>query len=174
MYAFTPSVSSNSTPSSNQWPYHQRLLFNLKFMDRKSFYLANDIDFALDSFRTYISFVEKSWKVTNIPGRPTVVFLITNEIYEAHVALNSALISILKKLYSGYINGARVELGNLETFLTTSCITNLTFLETRINPNGRLSVFKRVSVFQFEILAYEQDSTSKSKNSHRLVSELSA
>ncbi len=35
---------------------------------RKSFYLANDIDFALHSFRTYISFVEKSWQVTNIPG----------------------------------------------------------------------------------------------------------
>jgi hypothetical protein len=42
---------------------------------------------------------------------------------------NSALISTIKKLYSGYINEARVQLGKFEDFITTSCITSLTFLE---------------------------------------------
>ena len=48
-------------------------------MDHKSFYLASDIDYSLDLFRTYLAFIEKNWN--NIPGRPTVVFLITKEIY---------------------------------------------------------------------------------------------
>lgn len=34
----------------------------------------------------------------------------------------------MKKLKSGYINGTRVTLGNLNDFLSTSCITNLSFL----------------------------------------------
>lgn len=34
----------------------------------------------------------------------------------------------MKKLKSGYINGTRVTLGNLGDFLSTSCITNLSFL----------------------------------------------
>lgn len=38
-------------------------------MDFKNFYLATDIDYSLDLFRTYISFIEKNW--LNITGRPT-------------------------------------------------------------------------------------------------------
>lgn len=38
------------------------------------------------------------------------------------------MITTLKKLKSGYINGTRVSLGNLNDFLSTSCITNLSFL----------------------------------------------
>lgn len=39
-----------------------------------------------------------------------------------------AMITTMKKLKSGYINGTRVTLGNLGDFLSTSCITNLSFL----------------------------------------------
>lgn len=39
-----------------------------------------------------------------------------------------AMITTMKKLKSGYINGTRVSLGNLNDFLSTSCITNLSFL----------------------------------------------
>ncbi len=48
-------------------------------MDIKSFYLASDIEYSLDLFRTYVAFIEKNWN--NLPGRPTVVFLITQSIY---------------------------------------------------------------------------------------------
>ncbi len=48
-------------------------------MDHKSFYLASDLDYSLDLFRTYIEFIDKNW--SNIPGRPLIVFLITNEMY---------------------------------------------------------------------------------------------
>lgn len=38
-------------------------------MDFKNFYLATDIEYALDLFRTYVAFIEKNWN--NITGRPT-------------------------------------------------------------------------------------------------------
>ena len=50
-----------------------------KFMDKKSSYMATDLDYSLDLFRTYLSFIEKNWN--NLPGRPTVVFVITKDIY---------------------------------------------------------------------------------------------
>ena len=39
-----------------------------------------------------------------------------------------AMITTMKKLKSGYINGTRVSLGHMNDFLSTSCITNLSFL----------------------------------------------
>lgn len=41
------------------------------------------------------------------------------------------MVTTIKKLKSGYINGTRVTFGNLSDFLTTSNITNLSFLERR-------------------------------------------
>lgn len=38
------------------------------------------------------------------------------------------MVTTIKKLKSGYINGTRVAFGNLSEFLTTSNITNLSFL----------------------------------------------
>lgn len=38
------------------------------------------------------------------------------------------MLTTMKKLKSGYINGTRVTLGNLQEFLSTSCVTNLSFL----------------------------------------------
>lgn len=54
------------------------------------------------------------------------------------------MITTMKKLKSGYINGTRVTLGNLNDFLSTSCITNLSFLGSaedgrpdKLNPQVR-------------------------------------
>ncbi|CAF0780748.1 unnamed protein product [Brachionus calyciflorus] len=132
----------------------QLFAFTASFMDHKSFYMASDIDFTLDSFRTYVSFIERNWN--NIPGRPTVVFVITKEIYEAHENLNSQLISTIKKLYSGYINGARVQLGRLEDFIKTACLTSLTFIGT-----GEEGVENEKQVFKY----LEEQNTSFSKTS---------
>lgn len=38
------------------------------------------------------------------------------------------MITTMKKLKNGYINGTRVMLGNLGDFLSTSAITDLSFL----------------------------------------------
>lgn len=56
-----------------------------------------------------------------------------------------SIISTLKKIKSGYLHGTRVVLGNLEDFLSTSCVSNLTFLANiedgepeNLNPSVRL------------------------------------
>lgn len=56
-----------------------------------------------------------------------------------------SIISTLKKIKSGYLHGTRVVFGNLEDFLSTSCISNLTFLANiedgdneNLNPAVRL------------------------------------
>ncbi|VDI01110.1 phosphorylase kinase alpha/beta subunit, partial [Mytilus galloprovincialis] len=42
--------------------------------------------------------------------------------------LPTALVATIKKLQSGYIAGTRVHMGKLRDFLTTSCVTKLSFL----------------------------------------------
>lgn len=60
-------------------------------------------------------------------GRPTITLVAThNHLDQGKIPL--AMITTMKKLKSGYINGTRVSLGNLNDFLSTSCITNLSFL----------------------------------------------
>lgn len=58
------------------------------------------------------------------------------------------MITTMKKLKSGYINGTRVSLGNLNDFLSTSCITNLSFLGSsedgrpdKLNPQVNTILF---------------------------------
>lgn len=64
------------------------------------------------------------------------------------------MITTMKKLKSGYINGTRVTLGNLNEFLSTSCITNLSFLGSsedgrpdKLNPQ----VYRIQMVYPFKI-----------------------
>jgi phosphorylase kinase alpha/beta subunit len=152
----------------------QLLAFTPSFMDHKSFYLATDLDFSLDLFRTYVSFIERNWN--NIPGRPTVVFLITKEIYEAHETLNSALISTIKKLHSGYINGARVQLGRLEDFIKTACLTSLTFLGSDENTQqeNERKIFEYINSLNAsmskssDLIEYKASLMSESSNANLL------
>lgn len=74
-----------------------------------------------------------------------------------------AMITTMKKLKSGYINGTRVSLGNLNEFLSTSCITNLSFLGSaedgrpdRLNPEVifELNFFILILFFNFNIFVF--------------------
>uniref|UniRef100_T1JA87 Phosphorylase b kinase regulatory subunit n=1 Tax=Strigamia maritima TaxID=126957 RepID=T1JA87_STRMM len=80
--------------------------FTPQFADLHRFYIASDIELLLDIFKNEIGFLKND-------GR-----------------LSSSLISTLKKLKSGYINGTRVTLGTLEEFISTSCVTSLNFLNS--------------------------------------------
>lgn len=99
-------------------------VFTPQFVDRRRFYIASDIDVVIDMFKTEISFLKSSWQML---GRPCVVIPITHAFLEES-KLVPAMISTMKKLKSGYINGTRVNLGKLEDFLSTSCISDLSFL----------------------------------------------
>ncbi|XP_074109095.1 putative phosphorylase b kinase regulatory subunit alpha isoform X2 [Cotesia typhae] len=99
--------------------------FTPQLTDMTRFYIASDYELMIDIFKGEINFLKSSWQ--NMLGRPLVVMPLKN-IHLDHGKIPLAMITTMKKLKSGYINGTRVSLGNLNDFLTTSCITNLSFL----------------------------------------------
>ncbi|GFV69154.1 probable phosphorylase b kinase regulatory subunit alpha [Trichonephila clavipes] len=101
--------------------------FTPQFVDQQQFYLASDTDLLIDTFKTEIAFLKTSWHML---GRPTVVLNLQKSIIEQD-KVPLAMISTIKKLKSGYINGTRVALGTLEDFQSTSCITSLSFLHNQ-------------------------------------------
>lgn len=94
-------------------------------MDQQSFYLASDIDYIIDRLRTYISFLNKNWN--NITGRPVVVVILRSDIVETD-PMPKNVVQTLKKIKAGYTNGVRVQMGKLEDFINTSCVTSLDFV----------------------------------------------
>ncbi|CAH2979538.1 unnamed protein product [Chilo suppressalis] len=99
--------------------------FTPQFSDRKRFYIASDYELMVDTLKAEINFLKSSWQ--NLLGRPLIV-LTLNQTYIDQGKIPMAMITTMKKLKSGYINGTRVTLGNLGDFLSTSAITNLSFL----------------------------------------------
>ncbi|CAH2063468.1 unnamed protein product, partial [Iphiclides podalirius] len=99
--------------------------FTPQFSDMKRFYIASDYELMVDTLKAEINFLKSSWQ--NLLGRPLVV-LTLNQMHLDQGRIPMAMITTMKKLKSGYINGTRVTLGNLGDFLSTSAITNLSFL----------------------------------------------
>ncbi|XP_066948048.1 probable phosphorylase b kinase regulatory subunit alpha isoform X12 [Macrobrachium rosenbergii] len=99
--------------------------FTPQFVDRQRFFIASDLDLLLDIFKTELNFLQSTWR--NMLGRP-IVTLELNQSFLEDGKIPTAMISTLKKLKSGYINGTRVSLGKMQEFLNTSCITSLNFL----------------------------------------------
>ncbi|XP_046394617.1 probable phosphorylase b kinase regulatory subunit alpha isoform X3 [Ischnura elegans] len=99
--------------------------FTPQLTDLQRFYIASDYELMIDIFKSEINFLKSSWQ--NMLGRPLVVMAVKS-IHLDQGNIPAAMITTMKKLKSGYINGTRVTLGNLGDFLNTSCITNLSFL----------------------------------------------
>ncbi|XP_019697325.1 probable phosphorylase b kinase regulatory subunit alpha isoform X3 [Harpegnathos saltator] len=99
--------------------------FTPQLTDMTRFYIASDYELMIDIFKGEINFLKSSWQ--NMLGRPLVVMPLKS-IHLDQGKIPLAMITTMKKLKSGYINGTRVSLGNLNDFLSTSCITNLSFL----------------------------------------------
>ncbi|GFQ89681.1 probable phosphorylase b kinase regulatory subunit alpha [Trichonephila clavata] len=101
--------------------------FTPQNLDREDFYLVNDIELLASTMRSDIAFLRTNWSML---GRPTMC-LKFHRYYLEHDKVPLAMISTIKKLKSGYINGTRVALGTLEDFQSTSCITSLSFLHNQ-------------------------------------------
>ncbi|XP_067663658.1 probable phosphorylase b kinase regulatory subunit alpha isoform X3 [Haliotis asinina] len=110
----------------------QILAFIPQFMDEQRFYVAQDTSFMLDFLRTEIAYLKSSW---NSLGRPTITITISHTLLDTFNAPTSALTATIKKLQTGYIHGTRVHLGKLSDFLTTSCVTKLSFVRDLDDPN---------------------------------------
>ncbi|KAJ6218952.1 hypothetical protein RDWZM_004764 [Blomia tropicalis] len=98
--------------------------FTPQNLDRWNFYIVNDVNLMASNFRNAVHMLKSNWREL---GRPTLTLIMYRQFLE-NDKVPLSIISTLKKIKSGYLHGARVELGNLEEFLSTSCITNLTFL----------------------------------------------
>ncbi|GAB6025908.1 hypothetical protein CHUAL_011880 [Chamberlinius hualienensis] len=98
--------------------------FTPQFADQHRFYVASDTELVIDIFKSDVAFLKSSWLML---GRPLVVIPMTQALLDDDKIPN-AILSTMKKLRSGYIGGTRVSLGKLEDFLSTSCVTNLSFL----------------------------------------------
>ncbi|XP_071056411.1 probable phosphorylase b kinase regulatory subunit alpha isoform X1 [Onthophagus taurus] len=99
--------------------------FTPQFTDMSRNYIATDYELMIDICKSEINFLKSSWQ--NMLGRPIVILTIKSvQLDQGKIPL--AMITTMKKLKSGYINGTRVTLGCLNEFLSTSCITNLSFL----------------------------------------------
>ncbi|XP_072744208.1 probable phosphorylase b kinase regulatory subunit alpha isoform X3 [Anoplolepis gracilipes] len=112
--------------TSKLYSLHDKIFaFTPQNFDTEENYTTNDVDLLVDTFTTTLAFLKINWK--QMLGRPTVTLVAThNHLDQGKIPL--AMITTMKKLKSGYINGTRVSLGNLNDFLSTSCITNLSFL----------------------------------------------
>ncbi|XP_052675492.1 phosphorylase b kinase regulatory subunit alpha, liver isoform-like isoform X3 [Crassostrea angulata] len=112
--------------TSKLYTYRDQILaFIPQFVDMSNYYLPLDIDFALFTFNLELEYLSKTWRMM---GRPTVTCQVTHTMLDVGHNPPGALIGTIKKLQSGYIAGTRVHLGNLADFVTTSCITKLSFL----------------------------------------------
>merc|ERR1719228_2457822 len=87
-------------------------------------YTDTDPSLAMSTLAYGLNFLSTSWSDI---GRPTMTLILSAAMLEGDV-IPPPIITTMKKLGSGYINGTRVSLGNHSTFVTTSCFTDLAFL----------------------------------------------
>ncbi|XP_072470312.1 phosphorylase b kinase regulatory subunit alpha, liver isoform isoform X4 [Notamacropus eugenii] len=114
---------------------NQIFTFTPQFTDQHHFYLALDNEMIVEMLRIELAYLCSRWRMT---GRPTLTFPITHTMLTNDGSdIDSAMLATIRKLEDGYFGGARVKLGNLSEFLTTSFYTDLTFLD----PDGDEKLF---------------------------------
>uniref|UniRef100_F1M1C9 Phosphorylase b kinase regulatory subunit n=1 Tax=Rattus norvegicus TaxID=10116 RepID=F1M1C9_RAT len=101
--------------------------FTPQFTDQHHFYLALDNEMIVEMLRIELAYLCTCWRMT---GRPTLTFPVTHTMLTNDGSdIHPAVLSTIRKLEDGYFGGARVKLGILAEFLTTSFYTYLTFLD---------------------------------------------
>uniref|UniRef100_A0A8C5QTA2 Phosphorylase b kinase regulatory subunit n=1 Tax=Leptobrachium leishanense TaxID=445787 RepID=A0A8C5QTA2_9ANUR len=109
--------------------------FTPQFIDQQQFFLALDNRMIVEMLRTDLSYLCSRWRMT---GRPTITFPISNTMLDsAGTDLDPAVLATLRKLKDGYFGGARIQIGRLSDFLTTSCCKHLSFMDPGME--GKLS-----------------------------------
>uniref|UniRef100_A0A8C4VPR5 Phosphorylase b kinase regulatory subunit n=1 Tax=Gopherus evgoodei TaxID=1825980 RepID=A0A8C4VPR5_9SAUR len=106
---------------------NQIYTFTPQFTDHHHFYLALDNRMIVEMLRTELAYLTSCWRMT---GRPTLAFPITHTmLINDGSDIDPAVLATIRKLEDGYFGGARVKLGKLSDFLTTSFYTHLSFLD---------------------------------------------
>ncbi|XP_039600948.1 phosphorylase b kinase regulatory subunit alpha, liver isoform-like isoform X3 [Polypterus senegalus] len=130
--------------------------FTPQFLDQHHFYLALDNRMIIEMLRNELAYLSSCWRMT---GRPTLTFCITRSMLnEDESDIDPAVLATLRKLQDGYFGGARVQTGKLASFLTTSFLTHLSFLDT--DSDNRL-LEDEEDTFSVEDDEYEDRSYSR-------------
>ncbi|XP_026101655.1 phosphorylase b kinase regulatory subunit alpha, liver isoform-like isoform X2 [Carassius auratus] len=107
--------------------------FTPQFIDQHHFYLALDNQMIVEMLRTELAYLSSCWRMT---GRPTLTFPITQSmLVEDGDSIDPCILSTIRKLQDGYFAGARVQMANLSSFLSTSFHTQLSFLDADSEEN---------------------------------------
>ncbi|KAG8199664.1 hypothetical protein JTE90_022117 [Oedothorax gibbosus] len=144
--------------------------FTPQNLDREDFYMVNDIELLASTLRSDIAFLRTNWRML---GRPTMCMKYHRDYLE-NEKVPLAMISTIKKLKSGYINGTRVALGTLEDFKSTSCVTSLSFLHNQeegdpesLNSSVREYLEKELNKCFMRVLPFGPMSIKRKKSSMR-------
>ncbi|XP_072705231.1 phosphorylase b kinase regulatory subunit alpha, liver isoform isoform X1 [Ciconia boyciana] len=106
---------------------NQIFAFAPQFTDQHHFYLALDNQMIVEMLKTELAYLTSCWRMT---GRPTLTFPITHTmLVDDGTDIHPAVLASIRKLEDGYFGGARVKIGKLSEFLTTSFHTYLSFLD---------------------------------------------
>lgn len=105
--------------------------FTPQSVDTEEWYGMHDANLLCYYLKSHVAFLKETWFISML-GRPTITFLVHSFMLEEG-KIPPSMVSTLKKLKSGYINGTRVSLGKMQEFLNTSCITSLNFLNDTEN-----------------------------------------
>ena len=105
-------------------------IFYPEFTNIDELWIAADIHMLIDRVKTELNYLQSHWSHA---GRPTIVIPISNELLNLATSagngseVNSPIYKMMKKFQSGFSHGVRVNLGFLETFLSTSFVSKLLF-----------------------------------------------
>ncbi|XP_065885747.1 phosphorylase b kinase regulatory subunit alpha, liver isoform-like [Dysidea avara] len=111
-------------------------VFIPQYIDQEMFYFSLDSRMVVELIKTQLAYLKYSWKQM---GRPTFPIPILRSMIDVDNFEKSAMMKLLQAFMSGYSTGVKVKVGFLNEFLSTSCITKLTFLES-LSAVGHLSV----------------------------------
>jgi len=137
-------------------------IFTPKLLDQRDFYMCLDTEMLVDMLVTELQYLVSTW--TSL-GRPLVLLPIhRGMLMENENEFKPTLISVLKKMQAGYLSGVRVVLGTLNKFLSTSCITKLTFLDQKddVSSKSLQKLFFNDKNFQQKRLQQVSSSTDHS------------
>ncbi|KAM9319273.1 phosphorylase b kinase regulatory subunit alpha, liver isoform 2-T2 [Gastrophryne carolinensis] len=138
---------------------NQIFTFTPQFTDQHHFYLALDSRMVVEMLRTELAYLTSCWRMT---GRPTLTFPITHfMLNEEGSDIDPVILATIRKLDDGYFAGARVKLGKLSDFLTTSFFTHLSFLDAdcdeRLFDRDSDGYYSPDNDYEYELAALQGD-----------------
>ncbi|KAK6186118.1 hypothetical protein SNE40_008216 [Patella caerulea] len=150
------------------------LLFELS-----DFYLAQDISLVMDDCRNDLEFLSNCWKLS---GRPTWCMVIRENSIRGHNF--GEFLDLLAQFKKGSVDGVRVRLGRLQSFIQSACIEHLDFLHQIEDPDIFQPLKEKVVGSNFKSLTdlptltditdghYVNEKELKPKTSYELVTLL--